>query len=638
MNSRPDSFRTVDLGPDLRANATRSTAPAWSPDSPLSAAGTSRACPAATASLGDLDRFLVGHRRAVPGRVAPQVEVGGDLAGQVGEPARRRRPAAPGRRARPARRASAGRTRGSSRWWPRRSRPAPGHPAPPPGQLGRRYVGQQRHQRVRAPGGAGQRGGQGRRPRPPAGPGPAAELVGGHPAEGDQHQLAQLDPSLGQIAGGQGGDRVRLARAGAGLQHRGSRRQRTAEVEVRPGRCGRSCQLLAGQQGGRPGGPGCRTGSARPARRAPPLTATPRPSGRPGWRRTRRTAHTRSPGPSPRSGPARELLVGQRVAGVAKGRVLGGGPGANGIGSRSPVRRRSTRSASTWVAQAHSTGPSTERPRTRHGDARHGRDGSVAVNASSSSQAAADASRTAGEADPGEVVAANTEGRCRSAGPLRAAGRRPPDRSGSSAHELARQPGYLLDLLSNVPSARAPRSRRGIAAPPLGVGAGSDRGPADAAGAAGHRPAQRSSPCSAAGICSSGCSSSSRRDSPPRSRKQRADRVAEEAQQVGQLDQPGVGDLRQRCLRRRSRGRVAVRGHGRTPRSATWSKLNPVGAAQRVGLEVAGSRTAAADGGPSCVAHWPSVGGPRGHVQRVQQLTDRHCRRDLAPERGSAPE
>ena len=61
---------------------------------------------------------------------------------------------------------------------------------------------------------------------------PQPQLVGGHPTEGDQHQLVEGDHPLGQVSRSERGDGVGLPRAGAGLQHCCPLRQRSGDVEL----------------------------------------------------------------------------------------------------------------------------------------------------------------------------------------------------------------------------------------------------------------------------------------------------------------------------------------------------------------------------------------------------------------------
>src|SRR5690606_21756410 len=58
-----------------------------------------------------------------------------------------------------------------------------------------------------------------------------AQLGGGGPAEGDEHEVAQLPAPLGDVPGGEGGDGEGLAGAGACLQDGGAAGQRAADVE-----------------------------------------------------------------------------------------------------------------------------------------------------------------------------------------------------------------------------------------------------------------------------------------------------------------------------------------------------------------------------------------------------------------------
>ena len=63
---------------------------------------------------------------------------------------------------------------------------------------------------------------------------PVAQLPGRDPGEGDQENAVELEP-LGDVAGGEGSDRVRLAGPGARLEHRDPLRQRPADVELSRG-------------------------------------------------------------------------------------------------------------------------------------------------------------------------------------------------------------------------------------------------------------------------------------------------------------------------------------------------------------------------------------------------------------------
>src|SRR5690606_23919996 len=58
-----------------------------------------------------------------------------------------------------------------------------------------------------------------------------AQLGGGGPAEGDEHEVAELHALLGDVPGGEGGDGEGLAGAGACLQDGGAAGQRAADVE-----------------------------------------------------------------------------------------------------------------------------------------------------------------------------------------------------------------------------------------------------------------------------------------------------------------------------------------------------------------------------------------------------------------------
>ncbi len=65
-------------------------------------------------------------------------------------------------------------------------------------------------------------------------PHPVAQLLRRRAAERDQQHLVQRRLALGDVAGDQTGQRERLARARAGLQHGGRPRggQRTEQIEV----------------------------------------------------------------------------------------------------------------------------------------------------------------------------------------------------------------------------------------------------------------------------------------------------------------------------------------------------------------------------------------------------------------------
>ena len=67
-----------------------------------------------------------------------------------------------------------------------------------------------------------------------------AQLAGRHPREGDEQQVLEPD-ALGDVAGRERGDRVRLAGAGAGLEDGHAGRQRAADVEAAHRISVRSC-------------------------------------------------------------------------------------------------------------------------------------------------------------------------------------------------------------------------------------------------------------------------------------------------------------------------------------------------------------------------------------------------------------
>ena len=102
---------------------------------------------------------------------------------------------------------------------------------------------------------------------------PQPQLVGRCPTEGDHHQLGQVGDTVGDVAGGQRGDRVRLAGAGAGLEDRRADRQRTVEVErgrVESGDRSSGCPASRSRAtAATPGGPACRAGSAHRRCRVP---------------------------------------------------------------------------------------------------------------------------------------------------------------------------------------------------------------------------------------------------------------------------------------------------------------------------------------------------------------------------------
>ncbi len=112
-----------------------------------------------------------------------------------------------------------------------------GQPPPADGDLGVRDSGEQRQHRVRA------------RPRRRRVTQPAlgahqpladafAQLLRGFPTEGDEQQLGEAGVALGDVAGGERGDREGLAGARARLEHGGAGGQVAAHVEGdRVGRC-----------------------------------------------------------------------------------------------------------------------------------------------------------------------------------------------------------------------------------------------------------------------------------------------------------------------------------------------------------------------------------------------------------------
>jgi len=61
---------------------------------------------------------------------------------------------------------------------------------------------------------------------------PLPQLLGRGAAERREHELRQLHDALGDVAGRQGGDGVRLAGPGAGLEHDGAGGQRAGQVEA----------------------------------------------------------------------------------------------------------------------------------------------------------------------------------------------------------------------------------------------------------------------------------------------------------------------------------------------------------------------------------------------------------------------
>ena len=92
---------------------------------------------------------------------------------------------------------------------------------------------------------------------------PLAELACGHPRERHQQQLVQRC-ALGDVARGQRGDRVRLARPGTRLEHSDPDRQRPAKVERKVDES--SCSLTARSA------PRC---ASRPVHRASCVSAEP---------------------------------------------------------------------------------------------------------------------------------------------------------------------------------------------------------------------------------------------------------------------------------------------------------------------------------------------------------------------------
>ena len=200
-----------------------------------------------------------------------------------------------------------------------------------------------------------QGGGQGRLQRDQPVPDPEPQLVGGHPAEGDQHQLVRARPRPRRGSGRPGrrsctSCRCRRWPPARSCPAAAGRRRRTSV----PDRAVGHAAPRRAAAGGRPGGPGCRTGSARPGCRAPPRAATARPAAS-----ARLDPDAEEPLVQRRRGPrSRACSSSSRCSSRAAGRrariraysaeVLG----ANGSGSRSPVRCSSTRSASTGPAQA----------------------------------------------------------------------------------------------------------------------------------------------------------------------------------------------------------------------------------------------------------------------------------------------
>ena len=121
-----------------------------------------------------------------------------------------------------------------------------------------------------------------------------AQLARGHAGEGHEQEVVEPRP-LGDVARGEGGDRVRLARAGAGLEHGDPGRQRAAGVEGADlgGRAHRSSR--------------CSWASRRSQSRW--ASAAKRPSARTSSKSARRRgrARARGRGPRRRSGPDSHL-------------------------------------------------------------------------------------------------------------------------------------------------------------------------------------------------------------------------------------------------------------------------------------------------------------------------------------------
>ena len=98
-----------------------------------------------------------------------------------------------------------------------------------------------------------------------------AQLAGRHAREGDEQQLVERR-ALGDVARGERGDRVRLAGAGARLEHGDAGRQRAADVERRSPLTGRSPPRRAA---GRPTA-GARSGRSASARPGPSRSSVAR--------------------------------------------------------------------------------------------------------------------------------------------------------------------------------------------------------------------------------------------------------------------------------------------------------------------------------------------------------------------------
>ena len=182
------------------------------------------------------DRFVERHRRLTGRRIALQVEVGGDLTGEVGDLVDEHRlRLTVAEDAEPVEHPQAELVGGGDGGRVEPGQGA-GHPGVPVLQTG--AVDQQLLERIQRPGvAAGDGVGHPGLQRDESLVHPRAQFVGGHPAEGDQHQLVERRASFGDVTGGQCGQGVGLAGAGAGLQHGRAGRQLAADVEL-----GDSCE------------------------------------------------------------------------------------------------------------------------------------------------------------------------------------------------------------------------------------------------------------------------------------------------------------------------------------------------------------------------------------------------------------
>ena len=509
--------------------------------------------------------------------------------------------------------------------------------------------GQQREHRVRAGPGGG-RVGQPALGRHQPLADPLAQLVGGLPAEGDQHQLGQLGPALGQVAGGQRGDGEGLAGAGAGLQHGGAgrqrhRRRRTARRLVAVTASHSRTTSSASSSGdhrasasvpNRVGSPPARSGRRRaapPARRPGPTPAGARRRPRSATAPTVQVADglrgrvrgVRPAGPGPRVGVPGHRGQRQRLAqpGVPQRHQLGQqrpgprpastGPSracvdpcraAAADGDRHPRPRRRSRSAraagprpgsAAW-GPAGSTRPAAGSARRRRGTARRG------CRPAAARRAARRPRRRPAAARRGPAAAAATSGSTSSSRPVSSASPSAPGGSSPRRHSACRQRSR------SWPASRSRSSRSPIAH--VGQPVQLDR--------------QRVGRLLGAGRTTG---------SPTRCRRNPLHRVLEEAHQLVQPDgrrpRPGPGPAGRAGTRRRP-----LRSGG----GQRAGQLGPVEAERPPGGQLAGAKLRGWNGCSGCRTSTPLRGArsrPRSR-RAAHRAGPRAGRR--APVRSSAPE